>query len=226
MTFLWEDLPEEISNLILIYLGKSLLGYMGPPGRLTNLSNPKDGHAYVLEVACVKKSFATSLQPILDLYSPPWDDGHAKRFVGGLLKFMLGRHVVWTNGTITADNYAFLYTRLYDGCGFKKGVYLCSHRANYYRLLPRMLTDLLRARMLPWKGLEAVQKQIRALSHIAKPVDHLIKSFESLDPLQVCLERAYLEGNPDKTTDPVYYDPIPKDKKGRVYSWKTLRRMM
>ncbi len=225
MPFLWEELPEEISSIILTHLGKSLLGYWGPPGRLMSMSNPKDGHAYVLEVACVKKSFAMSLLPILDLYSPPWADGHTKRFVGGLLKFMLGRHVVGTDGRITSDHYAFLYTRLYDGCGFKKGVYGCSHRANYYRLLPRMLTDLLRARMLPWEGLEAVQKQIRALAHIAKPADHIVKTFESLDPIQVCLERAYLEGNPDKTTDPVYYNPIPKDSKGRVYSWDLVMRM-
>lgn len=225
MTFLWEELPEEISSLILTYFGKSLLGYMGPFGTLPLMTNPKDGHAYILERACMKKSFATSLKPILDLYSPPWADEHAKRFLGGLLKFMLGRHVVGTDGRITSDHYSFLYTRLYDGCGFKKGVYLCSHRANYYRLLPRMLTDLLRARMLPWKGLEAVQKQIRVLAHMAKPVDHIVKSFESLDPLQVCLERAYLEGNPDKTTDPVYYNPIPKDKKGNVYSWDLVTRM-
>ena len=225
MTFLWEELPEEISSIILTHYGKSLLGYMGPLGTLPLMTNPKDGYAYILERACMKKSFATSLKPILDLYSPPWEDGHAKRFVGGLLKFMLGRHVVGTDGRITSDHYSFLYTRLYDGCGFKKGVYLCSHRATYYRLLPRMLTDLLRARMLPWEGLEAVQKQIRALAHMAKPVDHLVDTFKSLDPLQVCLERAYLEGNPDKTTDPVYYNPIPKDTKGNVYSWDLVTRM-
>jgi len=216
MAFEWEELPNDTTSLILTHLGKSLLGYRGPPGKFPNLSDSRDGHAHILKRACMNKSFATSLQPILDIHSTPWKEGHAKRLVAGVLKFVLGPHTVETNGKITSDHYSFLYTQVFRGCGFKSGIRCASHRAAYYRLLPRMLTDLLRARVLPWKGLEAVQKQLCILTHIFKNVGVLVTKYNFLDPVQVCLERAYLEGNPDKTTDPVYYDPLSKKKNGQV----------
>ena len=75
MAFEWEELPNDTTSLILTHLGKSLLGYRGPPGKFPNLSDSRDGHAHILKRACMNKSFATSLQPILDIHSTPWKEG-------------------------------------------------------------------------------------------------------------------------------------------------------
>jgi hypothetical protein len=121
-------------------------------------------------------------------------------------------------GTLTTDGYSTLYTWVYEGCTQKPPL---NHTATYYHLLPRMLTDMLRARVIPWKGLDAVHLHMRLFCNLFKYIDRFFVKKWSLDELPVCLERAYLEGNPDKVEPPTHYQPALKDEKGRVYDWNS-----
>ena len=204
MTLVWGSLPFDISTLILAHLASSLVGYSGPDKR--SFSKPKDQHAHILELALLQKAFATSLQPILDLYSTPYEDNHAERFIGATLKFIFGPHLR-PNLDITNDAHAFLYMRVYESCTRTSmgGCRLLKTASRYYSLLSRMLTDLLRTRALPWKGLDAVRdKEMRLLLNIFKYIDRYFVTQFHLDALSVCMERAYLDGDPRKTKPPAY----------------------
>ena len=198
MAFQWDALPSDLQRCILHALAFSLVGHSWK--RCTTRKAKRERH---LGIACLNRQFAKTMKPVLAVYSAPWEPCHdGNAFIEALLCYVFAPP---PGARITiADNYPFLYTAVYLGCTAKPAF---NRAAEYYTLLGHALTRLLRARVIEWKGLDAVRIEMRFMHIVCKYLDRFVVARNGLPSVTKRLEAAYLAGDPSNPEEPAYVNP-------------------
>ena len=210
MQFHWDALPADLSDKILSISAMEIIGHDDVElpelagRRVIRMMNHKEQANRILRYARLSKAFAKAFSFLLDIYNHPTASNHAERFVAATLRLVFAQHPCGAPMPMSNNCYQFLYAQIHAACTQKEPHNQARH---YYRLLGRTLTDLLRGGALPWKEIGCVNKELRRAEHLFRYIDRYHVKRYALDPICVCLQRAYLEGSPHKFSPPTYYDP-------------------
>ena len=210
MQFHWDALPVDLSEKILSISTIEIVAHddvelpLCGGWRVIRMMNHEEQADRILRYARLSKTFAKAFSFLLDIYSHPTASNHAERFVRAALQLVFAQHPCGEPMPMNNKCYQFLYAQIHSACTQKEPHNQAKH---YYRLLGRTLTDLLRGGALPWKEIDCVGRELRCAEHLFRYIDRYHVKRYALDPLCVCLQRAYLEGSPYQSSPPTYYDP-------------------
>ena len=219
MQFCWDALPADLSDKILSLATMDIIAHEDVElpelagWRVIRTIDHEQQADRIVRYARLSKTFARAFCFLLDLYSRPTDNDHANRFVGAVLRLVFARHPCGTSMPMNSKCYQFLFTQIHAACTHKDPHNQAPH---YYRLLGRTLTDLLKGGVLPWKEIDCVSRELRRAEALFRYIDRYHVKRYALHPICICLQRAYLEGSPYKSSPPSYYDPPLIHATGRI----------